>query len=147
MIFHAGPIIRFDGEPDPSRESIQDPEAELVVVGPTTSGRMNPFQPEVLGLGVRAVIGKGGMDDRTLSALKRHGAVYLAAVGGCAALYGSAVRAIRAVHWLDLGVPEAIWELEVEEFGPLIVAMDSSGRSLYNTEEASHDLEVQKLLD
>jgi len=147
VIFHAGPIIRFDGEPDPAKESIRDPKAELVVVGPTTSGRMNPFQPEVLGLGVRAVIGKGGMDDRTGSALRRYGAVYLAAVGGCAALYGSAVKGIRAVHWLDLGVPEAIWELEVEEFGPLIVAMDSTGRSLYNTEEASHDLEVQKLLD
>lgn len=59
VIFHAGPIIRFEEEPDTSAESITEPPARLVVVGPTTSGRMNPFQPEVIEMGVRAVIGKG----------------------------------------------------------------------------------------
>lgn len=147
VIFHAGPIIRFEGEPDISAESITEPPAQLVVVGPTTSGRMNPFQPEVIEMGVRAVIGKGGMDDRTRNALRKKGAVYLAAVGGCAALYGSAVKGIAAVHWLDLGVPEAVWELEVEDFGPLIVAMDSAGRSLYETSDDEYDLEVQRILD
>lgn len=51
------------------------------------------------------------------------------------------------MHWLDLGVPEAVWELEVEEFGPLIVAMDSAGRSLYETSDDEYDLEVQRILD
>ena len=56
----------------------------------------------------------------------------MTAVGGCAALYVKAVEGIRSVNWLDLGVPEAMWELEVTEFGPLIVTMDSQGRNLYD---------------
>lgn len=120
VIFHAGPIIRN-----------QDDNYEMVAVGPTTSTRMNPYQAEILDQGVLAVIGKGGMDQKTSDALKRNGAVFLAAVGGCAALYVSSVVEVKNVHWLDLGVPEAIWELEVEKFGPLIVAMDSTGANLY----------------
>jgi len=119
-IFHAGPIIR---------ES--DGSYDMVAVGPTTSTRMNPYQADVIDQGVKVVIGKGGMDDNTADALKRNGAVFLAAVGGCAALYVNAVNKIRSVHWLDLGVPEAIWELEVSSFGPLIVTMDSVGGNLY----------------
>ncbi len=120
VIFHAGPIIRN-----------QDDNYEMVAVGPTTSTRMNPYQAEILDQGVLAVIGKGGMDQKTSDALGRNGAVFLAAVGGCAALYVSSVVEVKNVHWLDLGVPEAIWELEVEKFGPLIVAMDSTGANLY----------------
>ncbi|BDZ71795.1 FumA C-terminus/TtdB family hydratase beta subunit [Methanobacterium petrolearium] len=120
VIFHAGPIIRR-----------HDDDYEMVAVGPTTSTRMNPYQAEILDKGALAVIGKGGMDDGTSEALKRNGAVFLAAVGGCAALYVSSVNKVKGVHWLDLGVPEAIWELEVENFGPLIVAMDSTGANLY----------------
>jgi fumarate hydratase subunit beta len=120
VIFHAGPIIQE-----------QDGEYQMVAVGPTTSTRMNPYQAEILDQGVRAVIGKGGMDERTADALKRNNAVFLAAVGGCAALYVSSVVKIIDVHWLDLGVPEAIWELEVRDFGPLIVTMDSAGGNLY----------------
>lgn len=120
VIFHAGPIIKeIEGD------------YHMVAVGPTTSTRMNPYQPEVLDQGALAVIGKGGMDDKTAEALKRNGAVFLAAVGGCAALYVSSVLNVKNVHWLDLGVPEAIWELEVKNFGPLIVTMDSDGGNLY----------------
>jgi len=120
VIFHAGPIIRN-----------QDDNYEMIAVGPTTSTRMNPYQAEIMDQGVLAVIGKGGMDQKTSDALKRNGAVFLAAVGGCAALYVSSVIGVKNVHWLDLGVPEAIWELEVKKFGPLIVAMDSTGANLY----------------
>jgi fumarate hydratase subunit beta len=120
VIFHAGPIIRK-----------QDDNYQMVAVGPTTSTRMNPYQAEILDQGALAIIGKGGMDERTADALKRNKAVFLAAVGGCAALYVSSVEKIKNVHWLDLGVPEAIWELEVKDFGPLIVAMDSEGGDLY----------------
>ena len=104
---------------------------QMVAVGPTTSTRMNPYQAEVLDQGALAVIGKGGMDKNTAEALKRNGAVFLAAVGGCAALYVSSVIKINNVHWLDLGVPEAVWELEVKDFGPLVVTMDSKGGNLY----------------
>lgn len=121
VIFHAGPIINKQ----------DDDTYQMVAVGPTTSTRMNPYQAEVLDQGALAVIGKGGMDEKTAEALKRNGAVFLAAVGGCAALYVSSVLKINNVHWLDLGVPEAVWELEVNDFGPLIVTMDSTGGNLY----------------
>lgn len=120
VIFHAGPIIQE-----------KDDEYHMVAVGPTTSTRMNPYQAEILDEGVLAIIGKGGMDERTAEALKRNGAVFLAAVGGCAALYVKSVVKIIDVHWLDLGVPEAIWKLEVHDFGPLIVTMDAVGGNLY----------------
>lgn len=124
VIFHAGPIIR-------SKVENNGFNYEMVVVGPTTSTRMNPYQPDVLKLGVKAVVGKGGMDENTALALKENNAAYLAAVGGCAVLYIKSVLKIKNVNWIDLGVPEAIWELEVKDFGPLIVAMDSHGNNLY----------------
>lgn len=123
VIFHAGPIIKIS--PD------EDPKYRMVAVGPTTSTRMNPYQEGVLKLGVKAIIGKGGMDENTSLSLKENNAVYLAAVGGCAALYVKSISKVKDVKWIDLGVPEAIWELEVKDFGPLVVAMDSKGKNLY----------------
>ena len=63
--------------------------------------------------------------------MKEWGAAYLAAVGGSAALYAKKIKKIKEVYWLDLGMPEAIWVYEVEDFGPLLVAIDSHGSSLY----------------
>ena len=120
-IFHAGPIIKEN-----------DGDYEMVAVGPTTSMRMNPYQSDVLDMGVKIVIGKGGMDDTVREALIRNEALYVVATGGCAALYVDAVEKIESVDWLDLGMPEAIWNLKVKDFGPLIVAMDSDGNSLYD---------------
>lgn len=120
VIFHAGPIIRKSAG-----------GYEMVAVGPTTSTRMNPYQPYLLDQGVKAVIGKGGMDEQTSEALKRNEAVFLSAVGGCAALYVQSIIRVLNVYWIDLGVPEAIWELQVEKFGPLIVTMDVHGGNLY----------------
>ncbi|WP_273476050.1 FumA C-terminus/TtdB family hydratase beta subunit [Methanobrevibacter woesei] len=124
-IFHAGPIITNKGSED-------EPEYEIVAVGPTTSMRMNPYQKDVIALGPKIVIGKGGMDDTVREALKEHNAIYVVATGGCAALYVDAVEKIESVDWLDLGMPEAMWNLKVDSFGPLIVAMDSHGNSLYD---------------
>lgn len=121
VLFHAGPIIRKQGEE----------RYEIVAVGPTTSMRMNPYEAEVLDRGVKAVIGKGGMDERTQEALVRNNAVFLTAVGGCAALYVSSINNVDSVEWLDLGMPEAIWQLDVTRFGPLIVTMDSNDENLY----------------
>jgi fumarate hydratase subunit beta len=120
VIFHAGPIIRKENN-----------DYRMVAIGPTTSTRMNPYQSEVLDKGVKAVIGKGGMDDKTQAALQRNRAVFLAAVGGCAALYVKSILKVKNVNWLDLGIPEAVWELEVQNFGPLFVTMDSQGGNLY----------------
>ncbi|MBQ2832516.1 FumA C-terminus/TtdB family hydratase beta subunit [Methanobrevibacter sp.] len=121
VLFHAGPII-----------SKNDEEYEMVAVGPTTSMRMNPYQSDVLDMGPKIVIGKGGMDDSVREALVRNEAIYVVATGGCAALYVDAVEKIESVAWLDLGMPEAMWNLKVKDFGPLIVAMDSHGNSLYD---------------
>lgn len=71
------------------------------------------------------------MDERTAGAMKEHGCVYLACTGGCAVLASKGVRQVNAVHWSDLGMPEAIWVLEVEDFGPLVVGIDAHGKSLY----------------
>ena len=119
-LFHAGPII-----------SQKDGNYKIVAIGPTTSMRMNPYQAEVLDKGVKIVIGKGGMDNTVQEALKRNNVVYLVATGGCAALYVDKVKEVTDVNWLDLGVPEALWELKVENFGPLIVGMDAEGNTLY----------------
>lgn len=120
-IFHAGPIIKEE-----------DSGYEMVAVGPTTSMRMNPYEAQVLDMGAKIIIGKGGMDDNVREALKRNNAVYVVATGGCAALYVDRVKEIKGVDWLNLGMPEAMWDLDVDKFGPLIVAIDSNGKSLYD---------------
>ena len=106
VLFHAGPIIKEDNEEENSYE--------MVAVGPTTSMRMNPYESEVLDMGAKIIIGKGGMDDNVREALKRNNAVYVVATGGCAALYVDRVKEIKGVDWLDLGMPEAIWDLDVD---------------------------------
>jgi fumarate hydratase subunit beta len=78
---------------------------------------------------VRAIIGKGGMKGVT-SALKNL-CVYLAYTGGCAALAAELIREVKAVYWLELGMPEAVWVLRVKEFGPLIVGIDAKGRDIF----------------
>ena len=120
-IFHAGPIITKENN-----------DYKMVAIGPTTSMRMNPYQSEILDMGSKIIIGKGGMDDTVREALIRNNALYVVATGGCAALYVDAVEEIESVDWLDLGMPEAMWNLKVKDFGPLIVAMDSKGNSLYD---------------
>jgi fumarate hydratase subunit beta len=126
VIFHAGPIIKI---PNKGLNSVED--AEIVSIGPTTSTRMNPYEVEVIRMGTNAIIGKGGMDQETSDALVENKTVYLAAVGGCAALYVKSIIRLKNVYWIDLGIPEAVWEIEVQDFGPLIVAMDSHGGNLY----------------
>ena len=81
--------------------------------------------------GIRGVIGKGGMADKTLAACKEHGAVYLHAIGGAAQVLAECITKVHNVHMLEeFGSPEAIWELEVKDF-PAVVTMDSHGESLH----------------
>ena len=132
VLFHAGPIIQEEKDENGDSEEESQTKYKMVAVGPTTSMRMNPYEADVLDMGAKIIIGKGGMDDSVREALKRNNAVYVVATGGCAALYVDKVKEIKGVDWLDLGMPEAIWDLDVESFGPLIVAMDSEGNSLYD---------------
>ena len=71
------------------------------------------------------------MDSKVTDALKRNNAAYLSMTGGCAASGSKQITRIKEVFWLDLGMPEAVWVFEVNELGPLVVAIDSRGNSLY----------------
>ena len=104
----------------------------VVSAGPTTSVRENPYEPGFIAAsGVRIIIGKGGMDAATLAAMKRHGCVYVQAVGGAGALYGEAVKDVAGVSMLDeFGAAEAVWHFDVVDFRG-VVAMDAHGRSLF----------------
>ena len=124
IIYHCGPVVRKN--PDGSYS--------FVAAGPTTSAREEPYQAEVIGrYGVRGVIGKGGMLDKTRKGLVEHGAVYLHAVGGTAqSLARAVVRVERVFQLKEFGVPEAMWVIEVHDF-PTVVTMDSQGASLHET--------------
>jgi fumarate hydratase subunit beta len=82
-------------------------------------------------LQIRGIIGKGGMGDMTRAAMQRHGCVYLAMTGGAAVLASARIKAVTAVYWTELGMAEAVWQLEVVDFGPLVVGIDAQGASLY----------------
>jgi L(+)-tartrate dehydratase beta subunit len=102
-----------------------------VCVGTTTSDRMERFtRPLMEQNGVRLVIGKGGLRDGSAGAFRELGGAYLAIVGGAAALETTWVEAIEDVDLDDLN-PESLWKFRVRGFGPLVVAMDSHGGSLY----------------
>ena len=130
-LFHCGPVVVRMGNGE--RGMGNGDLWKVVAAGPTTSVRENPYEPDfIAATGVRLVIGKGGMDERTLAACKRHGAVYLQATGGAAALAAAAVKRVTNVYFLEeFGAAEACWEFEVENF-PCIVAMDSHGVSLFD---------------
>jgi fumarate hydratase subunit beta len=118
VIYHCGPIIK---------------NKKVIAAGPTTSARMNPYTPQLIKkYAIRAIIGKGGMDDNVLRAMKGK-AVYFSAVGGAAVLYAKAIK-VKGIDKPEFGMPEAIWELEVKDF-PVIVSMDAKGNSLYKEVE------------
>ena len=103
-----------------------------VCVGTTTSARMERFtEPLMQRLGVRLVVGKGGLGPASLAAFGKLGGAYLALIGGTAALETTWVEAIEDVDMDDLN-PESLWKFRVKGFGPLLVAMDSHGGSLYS---------------
>lgn len=92
------------------------------------------------------VIGKGFMGPQVLEASAKFGAVYAHTAGGTAAYYASQIPEVREVHWLDLGMPAAVWVLRVERLGPLIVAMDSHGKNLFDDLQARADATLRKIL-
>ncbi|MEA2709940.1 MAG: hypothetical protein QOF78_2541, partial [Phycisphaerales bacterium] len=110
---------------------------EKISIGTTTSTRMNRFFPGLIQqYGVRAMVGKGGFLADTVEAMKQHGGVYLAIVGGAAALETQQIEEIEQVWWEDL-MPECLWKFRVKDFGPLIVAIDAHGNSLYKDVKAA----------
>lgn len=122
VIFHTGPIMR-------KRKG----KWTAVLVGSTTSMKLESVEYLLIdNFKLRAIIGKGGMGRKTTAAMRRQGCIYLATVGGAAALLTKGVKKVMNKYWLeDFGVTEAVWHLKVKDFGPLIVGIDSHGRNLY----------------
>ncbi|ANS73752.1 fumarate hydratase [Paenibacillus yonginensis] len=120
VIYHCGPVMLKDEE-----------GWHVKAAGPTTSIREEPYQGDILKkFGIRAVIGKGGMGPKTLAALQEHGGVYLNAIGGAAQYYAECIKKVNGVDFMEFGIPEAMWHLEVDGFAA-IVTMDSHGNSLH----------------
>ena len=115
----------------PGVRKLPNGKYEKVSIGTTTSTRMDRFVPGLIETyGVRAIVGKGGLLEGSIEAMRRLGGVYLAIVGGAAALETMQIEEIEDVWWEDL-MPECLWKFRVRNFGPLIVAIDSHGNSLY----------------
>src|SRR5436190_17855271 len=134
IIYHCGPVVLK-----------QNGEWKVTAAGPTTSIREEPYQGDIIKkFGVRGVIGKGGMGERTLAACKEAGCVYLHAVGGAAQVLAECIKSVRGVYMMEqFGAPEAIWELEVERF-PAVVTMDSHGNSLHREVFAASQAALQE---
>ncbi len=137
VIYHCGPVV-----------TKRNGEWKVVAAGPTTSIRMEIFEDQFIEKFHPAIIvGKGGMGEKTLKALKEHGAVYAAYTGGCGALAAERIKSVKEVHFLEeLGIPEAVWVFNVEEFGPLVVTMDSHGNSYYDEVDSMAKKNLDALL-
>ncbi len=135
VVYHCGPVAKMENG-----------QWSIISAGPTTSERMEAYQADVIrNYNLRCIIGKGGMGSTTLEALKDSGAVYLHALGGAGALAARALTKVHNVHLLEeFGVPEAIWELEVDTF-PAIVSMDSNGGSLHTQVKERSEANFRRL--
>jgi fumarate hydratase subunit beta len=120
-VYHMGPIVRKLGD-----------DWKVYSAGPTTSTRLETYEAEFLEkTGARVIVGKGGMGAKTAEACKKLGTAYAIYTGGAGALAAKSIKRVKGVEWLDLGTPEAMWILEVEDFGPLTVIIDPEGRNHY----------------
>jgi fumarate hydratase class I len=122
ILYHCGPVVMKQA----------DGSWRATAAGPTTSIREEPYEAQVIrDFGLRGIIGKGGMGDKTLAACREYGCVYLHAVGGAAQVLAERIIKVRNVFMMEkFGAPEAIWEFEVKDF-PAVVTIDSHGNSLH----------------
>lgn len=123
-------VIYFVG-PTPAR-----PGEVIGSAGPTTSYRMDAYSPMLIEQGQTGMIGKGKRSSNVIAAMKKYGAVYFGAIGGCGALLSQCIKKSEIVAYEDLGA-EAIRRLEVENF-PVVVVIDSEGNNLYETGPAAY---------
>jgi fumarate hydratase class I len=136
IIYHCGPVVLKDNG-----------GYLMTAAGPTTSMREEPYQAEIIKrFGIRAVMGKGGMGEKTLAGLQQAGAVYLNAIGGAAQFYARCIQEVLGVYLLEFGIPEAMWHIRVKDF-PAIVTMDAHGNSLHADVEMSSALMLANLRD
>ncbi|HWI55629.1 MAG TPA: FumA C-terminus/TtdB family hydratase beta subunit [Bacillota bacterium] len=137
ILYHCGPVVIKDDAGN----------WKCVAAGPTTSIREEPYQWQVIrDFGLRGVIGKGGMGDKTLEACKQYGCVYLHAIGGAAQVLAECIQRVPNVYLMEkFGAPEAIWEFAVVRF-PAVVTMDAHGNSLHREVLAASQAELAKHL-
>ena len=137
ILYHCGPVVLKD----------EKGEWKVTAAGPTTSIREEPYQWQIIrDFGIRGVMGKGGMGDQTLAACRDYGCVYLHTVGGAAQVLAECIKKVRNVYFLEqFGSPEAIWELEVQDF-PAVVTIDAHGNSLHREVFAKSQAELAKRL-
>jgi len=137
VVYHAGPIALREGE-----------SWRVLSIGPTTSSR---FEKQAVNLaaktGVKMLVGKGGLSPRSAEVLRKAKAVYCAYPGGVGVLPAKSIVEVVEVHWLDLGVPEALWILKVEKLGPLLVAIDLHGGDLYRDVASKVKSNLEKIND
>ena len=121
-LYHCGPLMKKEGD-----------KWQVVSAGPTTSSRMEIFEDEFIKkFKIGLIIGKGGMGERTEKALQKYICIYTSYTGGAGALAADKIEEVSGVNWLEeLSMPEAVWMFKVKDFGPLVVAMDSHGNSIY----------------
>src|SRR5215510_4537518 len=137
ILYHCGPVVMKDDQGN----------WKATAAGPTTSIREEPYQAQIIrDFGLRGVIGKGGMGDKTLAACRDYGCVYLHGVGGAAQVLAQCIKKVRNVYFMEqFGAPEAIWEFEVENF-PAIVTIDAHGNSLHKEVFAASQAELAKYI-
>lgn len=122
VLYHCGPLVKKTSS-----------GYEIISAGPTTSARMDIYEPWVIEkFGIRGIIGKGGMGAETVSAMKRFGCVYMHAVSGAAALLAKSIKRVVDV-WKEeiFGTTEAMWVMELEDF-PVVITIDANGESLHD---------------
>lgn len=135
IIYHCGPVVMKKGG-----------KWVVTAAGPTTSIREEPYQAGIIEKhGLRGVIGKGGMGEKTRLACQKFGCVYLHAIGGAAQVLAEAIKEVKNVHGYEqFGSPEAIWELRVEGFSA-VVTIDAHGNSLHKDIEAESSAKLNEI--
>lgn len=135
VIYHCGPVTVREND-----------IWRVTAAGPTTSMREEPYEASVIRTHhPGAIMGKGGMGEATLQALRSEGCVYLHLTGGAASSIARAITRVEEVHLLEFGRPEAMWVLCVEDL-PALVTMDSAGHSLHRDIENNSRETLQRLL-
>lgn len=129
-----GQVIYYTG-PAPAR-----PGQVIGSAGPTTSGRMDTYTPQLLAIGLKGMIGKGSRSQAVREAIRRYEAVYFATLGGAGALISECIRKAEVIAYADLGT-EAIFRLEVEKF-PVVVINDIYGSDLYEIAKSSYSIKL-----
>jgi L(+)-tartrate dehydratase beta subunit len=129
----------------PGVRKLADGRYEKVCIGTTTSTRMDRFTQGLMrDYGVRAIIGKAGLLPDSIPYLQEFGGCYFAITGGAAALETTQIEEIEEVYWEDL-MPECLWKFRVRDFGPLVVAMDSHGASIYRDVKEAAQARLDRL--